>query len=161
MNELNDALSELENTSVIFTLPNADTGGLRIIKLIEEFVSKNSNSYAFSSLGHLLYLSTMAQVDLVIGNSSSGIIEAPALKKGTLNIGDRQSGRLQAKSIINCKPEKESILEGIKKLYSVDFQSGLSDVRNPYGNGLGSEKVVNILREISLEGLVKKAFHDL
>ena len=83
------------------------------------------------------------------------------MKKGTLNIGDRQSGRLQAKSIINCEPEKESILEGIKKLYSVDFQSGLSDVRNPYGNGLGSEKVVNILRAISLEGLVKKAFHDL
>jgi GDP/UDP-N,N'-diacetylbacillosamine 2-epimerase (hydrolysing) len=161
MIELLSALSELSDTTVVFTLPNSDTGGLKVIKIIEEHVSQNENSYAFSSLGQLLYLSTMAQVDLVIGNSSSGIMEAPTFKKGTLNIGDRQAGRLQAKSIINCRPEKESILEGINKLYSKDFQSKLSDTKNPYGDGFASEKVVSILSTISLEGLLKKAFYDL
>ncbi len=161
MRELLEALDELENTTIIFTLPNPDTGGLAIIKLINQYTARNSNAYAFSSLGQHAYLSTIAQVDAVVGNSSSGIIEAPTLKKGTLNIGDRQAGRLQAKSIINCRPEKNSILEGISELYSVDFQSTLDEIINPYGDGLASEKILSIIKSVSLDGLLKKTFYDL
>ena len=161
MHELLDALDELENTSIIFTLPNPDTGGLAIIELIKKYVSKNVSAHAFTSLGQHAYLSTVAQVDIVVGNSSSGIIEVPSLRKGTLNIGDRQAGRLQAESIINCLPEKESILEGIGKLYSVEFQSRLANVHNPYGDGLASEKVLSMLKTAPLDDLLKKKFHDL
>ena len=160
-NEVVKALSELENTSIIFTLPNADTDSLKITKILKEFTSRNANSFLFTSLGQLRYLSCMAQVDAVIGNSSSGIIEAPSLRKGTLNIGDRQMGRVQAESVINCKPEKESILNGLKEIYSTDFRVKLQDVVNPYGTGGASKKVVKILSSISVDGIVKKNFHDL
>ncbi len=161
MNELLSALSELKDTTMIFTLPNADTGGLTIIRMIMEYVSQNKNAHCYPSLGQLLYLSTVAQVDLVIGNSSSGIMEVPTFKKGTLNIGERQTGRIQAQSIVNCEPSKECILEGIRKLYSSDFQSGLVHTINPYGDGFASEKILKVLKSVSLDGLLKKVFHDL
>jgi GDP/UDP-N,N'-diacetylbacillosamine 2-epimerase (hydrolysing) len=161
MNELLSALSELKDTTKIFTLPNADTGGLTIIRMIMEYVSQNENAHCYPSLGQLLYLSTVAQVDLVIGNSSSGIMEVPTFKKGTLNIGERQTGRIQAQSIVNCEPRKECILEGIRKLYSSDFQSGLVHTINPYGDGFASEKILKVLKSVSLDGLLKKVFHDL
>jgi len=161
MVELLSALSELKDTTMIFTLPNADTGGLKIIRMIKEYVSQNENAHFYPSLGQLLYLSTVAQVDHVIGNSSSGIMEVPTFKKGTLNIGERQTGRIQAGSIVNCQPSKESILEGIRKLYSLEFQSELAHTVNPYGDGFASEKILNSLRTLPLEGILKKAFHDL
>ena len=161
MAELLSALSELEDTKLIFTLPNADPGGNAMIKMIEDFCSRNSNTYTFASLGQLRYLSLIAIVDGVVGNSSSGILEAPSLKKGTVNIGDRQLGRLQAKSVVNCLPRKESILAAIKTLYSKDFQLILPNVTSPYGEGGASTKVVQVLRETSLEGIIKKTFHDL
>jgi GDP/UDP-N,N'-diacetylbacillosamine 2-epimerase (hydrolysing) len=142
-------------------MPNADTGGLVLIKMIQEFVSQNANSFAFTSLGQLRYLSCMAQVDAVIGNSSSGLIEAPAFKKGSINIGDRQLGRLQASSIINCKPEKKLIGEAIRRMYSSEFQRSLVKTINPYGEGGASARIVEILRTESLAGIVKKTFHDL
>lgn len=161
LSELLHALSFLEDTSLIFTLPNADTGGLRLIKMLEEFVIQNSNARVFSSLGQLQYLSCVAQVDAVVGNSSSGLLEVPSFKKGTINIGDRQLGRLLASSIINCQPERESILSAIEKLYSDEFQGKLGQTYNLYGEGGASEKVVGILRRISTQGLLKKRFHDL
>jgi GDP/UDP-N,N'-diacetylbacillosamine 2-epimerase (hydrolysing) len=161
MVELLSALSELKDTTMIFTLPNADTGGLKVIRVIKEYVSQNENAHFYSSLGQLLYLSTVAQVDHVIGNSSSGIMEVPTFKKGTLNIGERQTGRIQARSIVNCQPSKESILEGIRKLYSLEFQSELAHTVNPYGDGFASEKILNVLRTLPLEGILKKAFYDL
>ncbi len=161
MVELLSALSELKDTTMIFTLPNADTGGLKVIRVIKEYVSQNENAHFYPSLGQLLYLSTVAQVDHVIGNSSSGIMEVPTFKKGTLNIGERQTGRIQARSIVNCQPSKESILEGIRKLYSLEFQSELAHTVNPYGDGFASEKILNVLRTLPLEGILKKAFYDL
>jgi GDP/UDP-N,N'-diacetylbacillosamine 2-epimerase (hydrolysing) len=161
MKELLSALSDLSDTTLIFTMPNADTGGLVLIKMIQEFVSQNANSFAFTSLGQLRYLSCMAQVDAVIGNSSSGLIEAPAFKKGSINIGDRQLGRLQASSIINCKPEKKLIGEAIRRMYSSEFQRSLVKTINPYGEGGASARIVEILRTESLAGIVKKTFHDL
>ena len=161
MKELLNALSDLENTTLIFTMPNADTGGPTLTKMIEEFVASHRSARAFTSLGQLRYLSCIAHVDGVVGNSSSGLAEVPTFKKGTINIGDRQLGRLQAKSIINCAPNWQDIRDAIKRLYSHDFQKSLAETTNPYGEGGASAKVLKVLREASLEGIVKKTFHDL
>jgi GDP/UDP-N,N'-diacetylbacillosamine 2-epimerase (hydrolysing) len=161
MQELLAALAKLEDTQLIFTMPNADTDGRRLIKMVEQFVSQHSNAHAYTSLGQLRYLSCIAQVDGVVGNSSSGLAEVPSFKKGTVNIGDRQRGRLQATSVINCEPNKKSITDGINILYSPSFQVNLSQVRNPYGEGGASEKIVNTLKIINIKDIVKKAFYDL
>ena len=161
MTELLAALTTLKDTGLIFTLPNADTNGRILVKMVEQFVAKNSNARAYTSLGQLRYLSCIAQVDGVIGNSSSGLLEVPSFKKGTINIGDRQRGRLQAKSIINCKPNRTSIVSALTQLYSDDFQTHLRKVINPYGEGGASEKIASILKHIVTNGIVKKTFHDL
>jgi GDP/UDP-N,N'-diacetylbacillosamine 2-epimerase (hydrolysing) len=161
MNELLSALSALRDVTLIFTLPNADTGGLRLIKIIEEFVLVNKNAFSFISLGHQLYLSCLKQVDGVIGNSSSGLTEVPSFKKGTINIGDRQKGRLQSASVINSEPIEENISNAINRLYSEEFQVSLQSVINPYGTGNASSRILEILRSDSLDLQVKKKFHDL
>ena len=161
MAELLKALSGLRDTTLIFTMPNADTGGRALISMIEAFVMHHTNARAFTSLGQLRYLSCIAHVDGVVGNSSSGITEVPSFKKGTINIGDRQLGRLQARSIINSQPDTKNISAAIKSLYSEDFKTILEETTNPYGEGGASARVVKVLREVTLEGIVKKTFHDL
>ncbi|QTR48506.1 UDP-N-acetylglucosamine 2-epimerase [Candidatus Thiothrix anitrata] len=155
------ALEELEDTQLIFTLPNADTDGRALIKMVEQFVAKHANARAYTSLGQLRYLSCIAHVDGVIGNSSSGLIEVPSFKKGTINIGDRQRGRLQAESIINCEPTLASIKSALKQLYSVEFQEKLCHVINPYGEGGASIKIIDTLKHYKISEILKKKFHDL
>lgn len=161
MQALLDALVELDDTHLIFTLPNADTGGRELTRMVREFVDRRNNASVYNSLGQLRYFSCLAQVDAVIGNSSSGLLEAPAFKIGTVNIGDRQKGRLKAESVINCEPSKAWILAAISKLYSPDFQSSLDSVSNPYGNGGASKAIVKILADYPLGTLVKKSFYNL
>lgn len=161
MNQLLDALSRLSDTHLIFTFPNADTGSRILIKMVKDFVALNPNSRAYSSLGQLRYLSCIAQVDGVVGNSSSGLLEVPSFKKGTVNIGDRQRGRLQAESVINCEPTSEKISAAIAKLYSSEFKDSLRQTVNPYGKGGASEAIISALKAISLEGVLKKPFYDL
>jgi GDP/UDP-N,N'-diacetylbacillosamine 2-epimerase (hydrolysing) len=161
MEELLAALAELNDTQLIFTLPNADTDGRALIKRVECFVKDNSNAYAFTSLGQLRYLSCIACVDGVIGNSSSGLLEVPSFKKGTVNIGDRQRGRIQATSVINCEPVRSSIKEALERLYATDFQLALKNVENPYGHGGASDKIVEIIRSAELANIVKKHFKDI
>lgn len=159
--ELLGALKNLKETSLIFTMPNADSGNAKIFDLIEEFICKNNNAYAFKSLGQLRYFSCMSLVDGVVGNSSSGLLEAPTFKIGTINIGDRQKGRLQAGSVLNCIAKKNKILESLNFMYSDKFQSKLKNVKNPYGDGGASIKIVDTLKKIKLEGIIKKTFYDL
>ena len=161
MQALLATLAKLKDIQLIFTMPNADTEGRTLIKMVEEFTSQHANAHAFTSLGQLRYLSCIAQVDGVVGNSSSGLAEVPSFKKGTINIGDRQRGRLQATSIINCEPTQKSIADAISILYSPSFQEDLSQVRNPYGEGGASEKVVHTLKSINIKNIVKKAFYNL
>lgn len=161
MDALLKALAELQDTQLIFTLPNADTDGRVLIKMIEKFVEQHNNAHAYTSLGQLRYLSCIAQVDGVVGNSSSGLLEVPSFGKGTINIGDRQRGRLQAKSVINSAPDQKNIAAAIKKLYSIDFQVSLSKVRNPYGEGGASEKIVTTIKNYEMDGIAKKVFYDL
>lgn len=161
MAELLAALAELEDTQLIFTMPNADTDGRVLIKMVEDYVAQHSNACAYKSLGQLCYLSCIYHFDGVVGNSSSGLAEVPSFRKGTINIGDRQRGRLQATSVINCEPIRQSIAGAFEKLYSLDFQKGLRKVTNPYGEGGASEKVVEILKNHLLDGMIKKTFYDL
>jgi GDP/UDP-N,N'-diacetylbacillosamine 2-epimerase (hydrolysing) len=161
MGELLEALAVLKDTQLIFTLPNADTDSRALMQMIREFVAHHSNARAYASLGQLLYLSCISHVDAVVGNSSSGLLEAPSLKKGTINIGNRQDGRLQAKSVINCEPVRRSITNALVKLYSPEFQNSIIDTVNPYGDGGASEKIVKVLKEHTLIDLVKKSFYDL
>ena len=161
MGELLAALEKLEDTNLIFTMPNADTGGRELIDMVERFVAAHANSRAYASLGQLRYLSCVRQVDGVIGNSSSGLIEAPSFGKGTVNIGDRQRGRLKAESVIDCSPDRQSIAAALQRLYSSAFQEKLKTVRNPYGEGGASEKILQVLQRYPLESVLKKSFHDL
>jgi len=161
MGELLAALDELEETNLIFTMPNADLDNRIIFELINKYVKKHENAFVFTSLGYLRYLSCLQFVDGVIGNSSSGLIEVPCFRKGTINIGDRQRGRMKADSVINCQPDKQSISKAILKLYSESFQIKASSVVNPYGTGGASQYIVEFLQSVSLEGVLKKRFYDL
>ena len=160
MAELLAALAELKDTQLIFTMPNADTDGRTLIKMVQQFVAQHPNARAYTSLGQLRYLSCIAQVDGVVGNSSSGLAEVPSFKKGTINIGDRQRGRLQAASVINCEPIRQSIEGALKRLYLADFQVSLSQVLNPYGEGGASEKIIASIKSAPLEDVLKKRFYD-
>lgn len=160
--ELIASLNEFKDIYIIFTMPNADPGSSKIQSLINNFLLKNpKRSISFISMGQLSYLSTMKYVDGVMGNSSSGLIEAPSLNIGTINIGDRQKGRLKANSVINCLPSKKSIIDGINKLYSEKFQKNLLKVKNPYGDGNVSDKIIKILKEEPIPKNLNKQFYDL
>lgn len=161
MGELLAALDKLEDTMLIFTMPNADTGGRELGGMVREFAQTHPNAKVFTSLGQLRYYSCLALVDGVIGNSSSGLLEAPAFQIGTVNIGDRQKGRLKASSVIDCAPNREAIQAALETLYSADFQASLASVSNPYGNGGASDAIVKILAKYPLENIRKKQFYNL
>ena len=161
MNELLHSLSDRRETGLIFTMPNADTNSKVLFEMIQDFVQKNTNAKVFSSLGQIRYLSCIKYVDAVIGNSSSGLIEVPYLKKPTINIGDRQKGRLKADTVIDCKPKRLSINKAINKALSNNFKSKIKDCINLYGNGGGSEKIVKIIEGYNLNKILKKNFYDI
>ena len=161
MAALLDALDALQDTQLIFTMPNADTDGRALIKMVHEFVAQHANARAYTSLGQQRYLSCIAQVDGVVGNSSSGLAEVPSFRKGTVNIGDRQKGRLAASSVIHCEPTVQSIGTALEKLYSPEFQASLQHVQNPYGDGGASDEIVKTIKHVTLDGVIKKPFYDL
>ena len=157
--ELLAALDDIPEAHLVFTMPNADTGCSAVRRLIESYVAEHSEkAAAYASLGHLRYLSTMRLVDAVVGNSSSGLIKAPSFRIGTINIGDRQKGRLKAGSVIDCEAKRESIRSGLRRIYTIDFQASLQKVRNPYGDDPVAPKIARVLAEFPLEGILKKNF---
>ena len=156
------ALNTLKDVKFIFTLPNADNYNQQIAKLIKDFCLKSNNLASFyPSLGQLNYFSSLKYVDGVLGNSSSGLLEVPYFKKGTINLGDRQTGRLQSSSIINSIYNKDEIIKAVQKLYSKNFQIKLSNIRNPYGKPGASEKIYNKIITLPIELLTKKKFYNL
>jgi UDP-N-acetylglucosamine 2-epimerase (non-hydrolysing)/GDP/UDP-N,N'-diacetylbacillosamine 2-epimerase (hydrolysing) len=164
MNELLKAISKFNDIFWVFTMPNADTGGRSIISTINEFVRKHPQKCkAFNSLGQVRYLSLLKHAAVMVGNSSSGIIESPSFALPVVNIGDRQAGRIHAKNVINvleCK--KEKISKAIKKALSDEFKVSLKGLKNPYGEGNICKKVVKALKIILLEpALIKKKFHEI
>lgn len=160
--ELLDVIDELENTNIIFTKANSDTDGRIINQMCDEYVAKNAHkSVCFTSLGQLRYLSALQYVDAMVGNSSSGLAEAPSFKIGTINIGDRQKGRIKADSVLDCEPNKQSIKKTFDKLYSSDFKDILKTVKNPYGDGCASKKIIEVIKKVDLNNILKKSFYDL
>jgi len=162
MHELLVAIDSFPQARTIFTKTNADTYGRIINKMIDEYVAEHpEHTRAFTSLGQLRYLSTMKHVDAVIGNSSSGLLEAPALRKPTINIGDRQKGRLRASSVIDCVEKIEAIVSAVKKALSEPFQLSLKNVVSPYGQGNASLEIKEYLKRVDLGGVLMKQFHDI
>ena len=162
MDQLLTALSQLEDMGLIFTMPNADTDGRVLFEKIKSFCRERKNAKAYTSLGQLRYLSCISHVNGVIGNSSSGLLEVPSFKKATINIGDRQRGRLKASSVIDCEPNVSSILQAIDHLFSTDFLKRLELTESPYGSGGASKSILNFLENISLgTNSCKKSFYDL
>ena len=159
-----EALNEFNDLKIIFTKANSDTNGRIINKMIDNYVLNNPQKcVAFTSLGQLRYLSTMMYCDVVIGNSSSGIIEAPILKKSTVNIGDRQKGRIQAESIINCNPVKDEIIKAIKKALSKEFVESLKKTGIIEEKNSVSENIIAIIKEYltNIKTNIKKKFYDI
>lgn len=155
------ALDDLHDTHLIFTKANADTNGRVINEMIDTYVIENAEkAVAHTSLGQLRYLSALQYVDGVVGNSSSGLLEAPSFKIGTINIGDRQRGRIKAESVIDCEPNREDISQGLDILYKQSFQKLLKSVENPHGKGGVAEKIVTELRRQPTHNMLKKTFYD-
>lgn len=157
-----EALDEFPEYKVIFTLPNSDTDGRVIIQLINEYVSLHSERcMAIPSLGLQRYLSALKCVSAVVGNSSSGIIEVPSFGIPTLDIGDRQKGRIAAESVVHCGNDSRSIIEGMQQVLSDAFQEMAKNVQNPYDKEDTIAFIHKIIRDYPLEGLEKKSFYNL
>ena len=155
-------LDQLQDTHIIFTKANSDTDGRIINQMIDKYVIEHpATSIAFTSMGQLRYLSALQFMDAVVGNSSSGILEAPSFKISTVNIGNRQKGRLRADSVIDCTAKSQDIYQAILSIYSEVFKSKLLNVINPYGDGLASKKIVDVIKLVHLDQLIKKSFYDL
>lgn len=162
INNLFKALDDYPEAKIIITKPNADTGGRVINRMIDEYARRQPDRvYACTSLGQIRYLSVMKYCDVVVGNSSSGIVEAPFMRKPTVNIGDRQRGRLKAQSIIDSDEIFDAIYSAIGKALSPEFQQLLSKFESLYGTGKVSHKIKELLKTVNLEGIVLKAFYDL
>lgn len=158
------ALDINKELRIIFTKPNSDTDGRIIIKMIDNFVKDNSDkSTAFISLGQLKYLSSLKYIKGVVGNSSSGLVEVPSFKKGTINIGDRQRGRIKAQSVIDCGSNQQEIEKAIKILLSKEFEDKLLNVENPYEckDGYTSEKIKKVIISADLNYILKKKFYNI
>ena len=161
MAELLTALDQFPEVHLIFTMPNADTDGRVLFQMIETFVLDRPHACVFTSLGQLRYLSCIQHVDAVVGNSSSGLTEVPSFKKPTINIGDRQRGRLKAESVIDCLPNSHGIVESIRFALDPVFQQLLHQrLVSPYGEGGACAKIVNKLEEMKFTDLLKKSFYD-
>lgn len=146
-----DCLKKLKDTSIIITMPGADHYFKSVQLELDKFKKKNKNVFLYKSLGHNYYFSLCRIVDFMIGNSSSGIIEMPSFKKGTINLGSRQLGRVQAKSIVNAKYNKREIMQAIFKIYSRSFKNLLKRTINPYEKKNSLYKVLNVLRHINFK----------
>jgi UDP-hydrolysing UDP-N-acetyl-D-glucosamine 2-epimerase len=161
-NKLLVALDKLEDSFFIFTKANADTNGRVINQLCEKYAKKNSHkSVLFDSLGTLRYLSVMKVCDAIVGNSSSGIIEAPSVRTATINIGNRQKGRIQASSILNCEVNSDDIYALLNQVQLQEFKDTLKDITNPYGKGNASIQIADVLSKINVPSLLIKKFYDI
>jgi len=160
--ELLAALDQFPDAKIIFTQANADTYGRIINVKIHEYAKKHPlRAKVFDTMGQQLYLSALKNVNLIIGNSSSALTEAPALKKPAVNIGKRQEGRLKALSVIDCEGKKDDIVNAIKKALSPEFQESLEGIVSPYGEGDASQKIKEFLKTVSLDGVIIKKFFDI
>lgn len=162
--QINNLLSALDRFkgNIIFTRPNSDAGSKAISEAIDKFVERHKETCCvFSSLGYLRYLSALRFVDVVIGNSSSGIVEVPSFHIPTINIGTRQKGRIKAKSVIDCSTEESDIVKTLETVLSPEFFNTIKNIPNPYEKENTVENIKQTLKTVSLENLYQKRFYDI
>lgn len=160
--ELLAALDRFPLSSIVLTMANADPGGRQINRIIDEYAARNpSRVLAAASFGQVVYLSLMKLANVVIGNSSSGLIEAPTAGTPTVNIGPRQQGRLRAASVIDCAEDAEAISGAITRALTAEFQANAANVDSPYGNGGASARVAEILKTHRLDNVLTKSFYEI
>ena len=161
LKNLFNALKTMQNTTVIFTMPNSDIESMLIYNSISKFVSTRKNYYLFKSLGPKKYYSCCKYSDFMIGNSSSGILEMPTFKKFSINIGERQSGRIKAKSVIDSKAQTQNIIRAIKFVLNPINRLKIKNVINPYGRGGASKKIIKVLKNKKFNNLILKDFFNI
>lgn len=162
MNQVFSALDQFPEKKVIITKSNADMGGRELGRMVDAYAGLHPERvYASPSLGQIRYLSAMKYCDVVVGNSSSGIVEAPAMKKASVNVGSRQRGRLKALSIIDCIEETNAIAQAIRMAISLEFAPILSRTQSLYGDCNTSEQIRNFLKDVALDKFHYKGFYDL
>ena len=160
--QLLSALEFYPGHKVIFTGANTDTGGSSINQMQQHYKRSHPDQcFVVPSLGSVRYLSAMRLCDAVIGNSSSGIFEAPALKIPSINIGDRQKGRIRPESVVDCNPLKKSILDALNMIYSISFRAGLENMELIFEKPSTAEKIKEILKNTDLRYILKKKFYDI
>lgn len=160
LRELFAALDRLPDSLVLFTKANADTHGRALNALIDAYAAERPERVrAFASLGQTRYLSALHHADAVVGNSSSGLIEAPAAGVPTVNIGDRQGGRLRGASVLDCAPERDAIGAALARALDPAFRAAVREMASPYGRGDASRRIKDCLKTVPLDGLVKKGFY--
>ena len=160
--EILNAVAEFPNLCWVFTLPNADMESRVIINNIKDYVSKKpKTSRLFSSLGQLRYLSLLRHGEVLVGNSSSGIIEASSFELPVVNIGSRQTGRIKPANVIDVPVcERDKIVSAVRRAMSGEFRHSLRGLKNQYGDGTSSERIVNVLKKVSLNNILKKPFYE-
>lgn len=162
LQNLFDALDLFPDYRILITKSNSDAGGREINRRLDEYTAaRKERAACYASLGQLRYLSAMKYASAVVGNSSSGLLEAPVLKKPTVNIGSRQQGRLRYPSVIDCAEGKDAIAEALRKAGSAEFRRGLDNMAIPYADGKIARRIKDVLRDVELEGLFQKRFFDL
>ena len=160
--QLLKAIDEIGDLKVIFTKTNADTDGRIINNLIDLYVERNpKNTVAFTSLGQMRYISLLHYISAVVGNSSSGIIETPTFKIPTVNIGDREKGRVLANNVITCKQSIKAIRSAIEKVLSDEFKDSIKDMISPYDKDETAKNIVKTIREYEIPSTTKKEFYDI
>jgi UDP-N-acetylglucosamine 2-epimerase (non-hydrolysing)/GDP/UDP-N,N'-diacetylbacillosamine 2-epimerase (hydrolysing) len=162
MRALIEALDAFPAHCVLFTRPNADTGGRALAKMVDEYAaSQQGRVNVFTSLGQLRYLSAMRHCAAIVGNSSSGIVEGPAMCKPTVNIGARQHGRLKATSVIDCDETSTEIAAALRRAVSEEFAARAAHTESLYGNCAASTQICRILASVDIKRHFAKHFHDL
>ena len=151
----------MKDTTVIFTMPNSDLESMEVYNLISRFINNKKNFYLFKSLGQKKYYSCCKYSDFMIGNSSSGLLEMPSFRKFTINIGERQSGRIKADTVIDCSPSTRNIANAIKFCLNLKNKKKIKKAVNPYGTGGASKKIIKILKNRNLNNIIIKNFFDI
>ena len=160
-NEILNALKYFDDARIVFTKANADNGGRTINKMIDEHVKKNSHAVCFTSLGQLNYLSCLQYADVVLGNSSSGIIEVPSFDIPTINVGDRQKGRVRASQTIDVTLNDGEIRSALNEAFLSKSKNEIVTNLNPYYQENTAQKIVGILKKTNLDDLSQKSFYDI
>ncbi|MBX7059477.1 MAG: UDP-N-acetylglucosamine 2-epimerase (hydrolyzing) [Leptospirales bacterium] len=155
------ALAAIDEATILFTMPNADPGNATIRSQIQQFCSDRPRAFAFESLGQLRYLSCMAVAGAVVGNSSSGLLEAPGLGTPTVNIGIRQAGRVRASSVIDCSLNEFEIAAAIRRSLTPGFRANAGNSQNPFGDGFAAKRIVSVIRSFDRTKVASKHFHDV